>query len=102
MPDLKLSRDDKPERNWIENPLTWWGKTPYGWNRAVPFWNGAGEAEALCELFFDNLATLLSVTGACVGVIGYGIAAGGNPAGSYRYMVAEEWERIYFTRNIPG
>eukprot|EP00403_Amphidinium_massartii_P027547 CAMPEP_0178403972 /NCGR_PEP_ID=MMETSP0689_2-20121128/17642_1 /TAXON_ID=160604 /ORGANISM="Amphidinium massartii, Strain CS-259" /LENGTH=55 /DNA_ID=CAMNT_0020024939 /DNA_START=76 /DNA_END=240 /DNA_ORIENTATION=- len=55
MPDLKLSRDDKPVRNWIENPLTWWGNTPYGWNRAVPFWNGAGEAEALCELFFDNL-----------------------------------------------
>mmetsp|Transcript_62935 Transcript_62935/g.116996 ORF Transcript_62935/g.116996 Transcript_62935/m.116996 type:complete len:668 (+) Transcript_62935:65-2068(+) len=102
MPEVKLTRDDKPERSWIENPLKWWGDTPYGWNFKVPTWNGSGEIEALCELFFDNLATLLSVTGAAVNTIGYGITAGGSSPGDYRYIVAEEWERIYFTRNIPG
>ena len=30
-------------------------------------WTGAGEAEALGELFFDNLATLLSVTDLMLG-----------------------------------
>ena len=30
-------------------------------------WSGAGEAEALGELFFDNLATLLGVTGLMLG-----------------------------------
>ena len=30
-------------------------------------WSGTGEMEALCELIFDNLATLLGVTGLMLG-----------------------------------
>ena len=30
-------------------------------------WNGAGEMEALGELFFDNLATMLSITDLMLG-----------------------------------
>ena len=33
--------------------------------------------EAFCELFFDNLATLLGVTGSAVGHIGYGLINAG-------------------------
>ena len=38
--------------------LTW--NTDYG--GFATLWTGSGEAEALGELFFDNLATLLSVS----------------------------------------
>ncbi|CAJ1336092.1 unnamed protein product [Effrenium voratum] len=65
MAELKLSRDDKPERKWQG--------TSYAWNRKIPLWTGSAEAEGLSELFVDNLGSLLGTTGACVGHIGYGI-----------------------------
>ena len=43
--------------------LTW--NTDYG--GFATLWTGSGEAEALGELFFDNLATLLSVTDLMLG-----------------------------------
>ena len=54
--------------------------------------------EAFCELFFDNLATLLGVTGSAVAHIGYGIIAAPwrqTPA-AYNFMIAEAWEKMYF------
>lgn len=101
--EVRLSRADKPPRNFFENPLTWWKGTSLGWNTKVTLWNGTGEAEALCELFFDNLATLLGVTGTGVGYIGYGIIANEfTSVPGYGLAMAKEWERLYFTRNIPG
>ena len=59
--------------------------------------------EAFCELFFDNLATLLGVTGAAMDV--------GNLAGSgsfasatdlFKNTVTSEWTRIYYEWNIPA
>ena len=41
----------------------------------VTVWNGTGEAEALSELFVDNLGSLLGTTTACVHQIGYAIVA---------------------------
>jgi len=102
--DIKLTRDDKPERKFFENPLTWWKGTSLHWNREVSIWNGSGEAEALSELFVDNLASLLGTTSSCVGHIGYGIIGGnaGFAAGGYGLKIAQEWEKIFFSRNIPG
>lgn len=101
--EIKLSRQDKPERKFFENPLTWWKGTSLRWNTDVTIWNGTGEAEALCELFVDNLGSLLGTTGACVGTIGYGIVGNLPPfAGGYGTAIAEEWEKVYFSRNIPG
>jgi hypothetical protein len=59
---------------------------------------GSGEMEAFCELFFDNLATLLGVTGSAVGHIGFGLIAApwrSTPA-LYNTLIAVEWERIYY------
>ncbi|CAK9073417.1 unnamed protein product [Durusdinium trenchii] len=101
--EIKLSRQDKPERKFFENPLTWWKGTSLRWNTDVTIWNGTGEAEALCELFVDNLGSLLGTTGACVGTIGYGIVGNLPPfAGGYGTAIAKEWEKVYFSRNIPG
>jgi len=101
--DLKLSRSDKPVRKWFENPLAWWQGTSYSWNTKIGIWTGSGEAEALSELFVDNLGSLLGTTGAAVGHIGYGIV-GGLPAfaGGYGAAIGREWEKVYFSRNIPG
>jgi len=100
---VQLSRDDKPARKFIENPITWWKGAGYGWNTDVTIWNGTGEAEALCELFFDNLATLLGVTGSAVGHIGYGIIGNGfSDVDGYGLAIAKAWEKIYFNRVIPG
>ena len=54
--------------------------------------------EAFCELFFDNLATLLGVTGSAIGHIGYGLIAASwrPPPAAYNFMIAEEWEKIYY------
>lgn len=54
--------------------------------------------EAFCELFFDNLATLLGVTGSAVGHIGFGlIAAPWRPTPKlYNTLIAVEWEKIYY------
>jgi len=55
--------------------------------------------EAFCELFFDNLATLLGVTGSAVGHIGYGLI---NASWRdwipdlYKLHIALEWEKIYY------
>jgi xanthine/uracil/vitamin C permease (AzgA family) len=101
--NVKLSRADKPQRKFIENPFTWWEGTPLWWNTNVTIWNGSGEAEALCELFFDNLATLLGVTGAAVGYIGYGIIGNSfSDAPGYGMAMAAEWEKVYFNKCIPG
>jgi hypothetical protein len=102
--NVQLSRKDKPARKYFENPCGWWKGTSLGWNREVCIWNGTGEAEALCELFFDCLATLLGVTGTCVGFVGYGIVGSemDKELPGFGYMIAAEWERVYFTRNIPA
>jgi AGZA family xanthine/uracil permease-like MFS transporter len=91
------------------NPLAWQAGTSWAWNTKVPFWTGSGEMEALCELFFDNLATLLGVTGSAVGHIGYGIVGAGwrnwgpqGPGTPYNVQIAKEWEDIYFKWNIPA
>jgi len=101
---VQLSRADKPARKFFENPITWWKGASYGWNTDVTIWTGTGEAEALCELFFDNLATLLGVTGSAVGHIGYGIIGNSDLNGvpGYGLAVAQAWEKIYFNRAIPG
>jgi len=101
--NVKLS-GPKPARKYFENPCGWWKGTPMGWNRKVSVWCGTGEAEALCELFFDCLATLLGVTGTCVGYVGFGIVGGAmNEAlPGFGTAIALEWERVYFTRNIPA
>ncbi|KAJ1453961.1 hypothetical protein M885DRAFT_566698, partial [Pelagophyceae sp. CCMP2097] len=62
----------RPARNTFENPFTWWQGTPlFLWNFEyggfLGIWSGVGEGEALGELFFDNLATLLSVTDLMLG-----------------------------------
>lgn len=55
--------------------------------------------EAFCELFFDNLATLLGVTGSAVGHIGFGLI---NASWRdwipdlYKLHIALEWEKIYY------
>lgn len=109
----------KDKKRSVENPLTWWGDTPLGWNPAVEIWTGSGEMEALCELFFDNLATLLNVTGTAVFYIGYSIIGGNafGPTGDdgstveithpetgigYGLAMAMEWEKVYFQKHIPG
>eukprot|EP00746_Dinoflagellata_sp_MGD_P159436 gnl/MRDRNA2_/MRDRNA2_86702_c0_seq2.p1 gnl/MRDRNA2_/MRDRNA2_86702_c0~~gnl/MRDRNA2_/MRDRNA2_86702_c0_seq2.p1 ORF type:complete len:661 (-),score=129.20 gnl/MRDRNA2_/MRDRNA2_86702_c0_seq2:260-2161(-) len=104
MDNVQLSRKDKPARKYFENPCGWWQGTPLGWNTKVSVWCGTGEAEALCELFFDCLATLLGVTGTCVGYVGFGIVGGAmNEAlPGFGTAIALEWERVYFTRNIPA
>jgi hypothetical protein len=59
---------------------------------------GSGEMEAFCELFFDNLATLLGVTSAAIGDIGYRLIAASwrPPPAAYNFMIAQEWEKIYY------
>jgi hypothetical protein len=55
--------------------------------------------EAFCELFFDNLATLLGVTGSAVGHIGYGLINAGWRdwiPDLYKLHIAIEWEKIYY------
>ena len=58
---------------------------------------GAGEAEALGELFFDNLATLLSVTGLMLGfflnVKIYFAALGVDP--DYAQSIVDTYTNIY-------
>lgn len=85
------------------SPFFWQGDASWAWNTKVPFWTGSGEMEAFCELFFDNLATLLGVTGAAMDV--------GNLAGSgsfatatdlFKNTVTSEWTRIYYEWNIPA
>lgn len=60
---------------------------------------GSGEVEAFCELFFDNLATLLTTTGAAIGDIGYGVIDASwrdwIPE-TYRGYIAVEWEKIFY------
>ena len=51
----------------------WQRGTSYKWNTKAEFFTGSGEIEAFGELFFDNLATMLGVTGSAVGHIGYGL-----------------------------
>lgn len=102
--DVQLTRSDRPARKYFENPIGWWKGTSMGWNREVTLWNGTGEAEALCELFFDCLATLLGVTGACVYYVGGGIVGGAMNGAipGFGDKIGAEWARIYFTRNIPA
>ena len=53
----------------------------------------------LCSLFFDNLATLLGVTGSAVGHIGYGLINAGWRnwiPDLYKLHIAIEWEKIYY------
>ena len=82
----------------------WQRGTSYKWNTKVEFFTGSGEIEAFGELFFDNLATMLGVTGSAVGHIGYGLTGQswqGGPDG-YPMAVATAWEKIYYEWNIPA
>jgi xanthine/uracil/vitamin C permease (AzgA family) len=101
--NVQLSRKDKPPRKFFENPCGWWQGTSMGWNSKIPLWTGSGEAEALAELFFDNLATLLGVTGA-LEYIGFGIIGGiyDGVIPGFGTAIGAEWMRVHFTKNIPG
>lgn len=57
----------------------------------VTIWNGTGEAEALSELFVDNLGSLLGTTTACVHQIGYAIVGRNEDlaAGDYGLQIAK-------------
>ena len=67
-------------------------------------WAGVGEAEALGELFFDNLATLLSVTDL---ILGYFLnvvtrGAGEAIAEGYGEAIRSRYQDLYYQRCIPG
>merc|ERR1712100_926086 len=85
------------------SPFYWQGRRVWGWDTKVPLWTGSGEMEAFCELFFDNLATLLGVTGAAmdVGRIG-GLNNFGDATDLYKATVTSEWTKIYYDWNIPA
>jgi AGZA family xanthine/uracil permease-like MFS transporter len=55
--------------------------------------------EAFCELFFDNLATLLGVTSSASYVGGI---VGGFGADAYGSAIMSEWMKIYFEWHIPA
>ena len=67
-------------------------------------WAGVGEAEALGELFFDCLATLLSVTDLILGfflnVLIYYAAADVSP--EYAQAIVDRYTDLYYQRCIPG
>ena len=67
-------------------------------------WAGAGEAEALGELFFDCLATLLSVTDLMLGfflnVLVYNGAEGISE--EYAQAISDRYTTLYYERCIPG
>ena len=92
-----------------ENPLTWWQGTPWLlWNKdyggTFGIWAGAGEAEALGELFFDNLATMLSVTDLMLGfflnVLVFNAASDVNQ--EYAQAISDRYTTLYYERCIPG
>ncbi|KAJ1453956.1 hypothetical protein M885DRAFT_485014 [Pelagophyceae sp. CCMP2097] len=99
----------RPTRNTFENPFTWWEGTPWfiwnfeygGW---MGIWSGPGEAEALGELFFDNLATLLSVTDLMLGfflnVLIKFAAVKFSP--EYAEAIVNRYTTLYYQRCIPG
>jgi len=86
------------------SPFYWQGDASWKWNTKVPLWTGSGEMEAFCELFFDNLATLLGVTGSAVSHVGYGLIAAGfrAPPAAYNTQIAIEWEKMYYEWHIPA
>lgn len=106
--DMKLT-EARPVRNLVENPITWWGDTPFfmwNWDYGgyLGLWAGAGEAEALGELFFDNLATLLSVTDLMLGFF-LNVLIAGEAAKidqGYADAIVATYTRFYFQRCIPG
>jgi len=55
--------------------------------------------EAFCELFFDNLATLLGVTSSASYV---GSIVGGAAGGDFGSAIMVEWMKIYFEWHIPA
>ena len=67
-------------------------------------WAGVGEAEALGELFFDCLATLLSVTDLILGfflnVLIYYAAYDVSP--DYAQAIVDRYTDLYYQRCIPG
>lgn len=102
----------RPERKAFENPFTWWGDTPwllwnFNYGGIGGLWAGVGEAEALGELFFDNLATLLSVTDLMLGfflnvLIRNDIMFGSLGDGKYADAVCDRYTELYYERAIPG
>ena len=99
----------RPTRKLVENPLTWWQGTPWLlWNKdyggTFGIWAGAGEAEALGELFFDNLATMLSVTDLMLGfflnVLVFNAASDVND--EYAKAISDRYTTLYYERCIPG
>ena len=65
-------------------------------------WSGVGEMEALCELIFDNLATLLGVTSLMLGffleVKIYYAAAGLD--GDYAASIVKTYTDLYCTLRV--
>jgi len=106
--EIDLSQE-RPVRNYCENPYTWWKGTPvFMWNFKyggfLGIWSGIGEMEALGELFFDNLASLLSITALILGfflnVIVFNEAAGYDQ--EYAEVIREVYTRYYYERVMPG
>ncbi|KAH8078202.1 purine nucleobase transmembrane transporter [Aureococcus anophagefferens] len=100
----------RPERSAIENPISWltWN-TDYG--GLATLWTGS---EALGELFFDNLATLLSVTDLMLGFF-LNVLIGARPTvrrrrpragldatGAYSTAIVDRYTTLYYERCIPG
>ena len=67
-------------------------------------WAGVGEAEALGELFFDNLATLLSVTDLILGYFLNVVTRGAGEAIAVGYgeAIRSRYQDLYYQRCIPG
>ena len=90
-----------PERVAHPRRLTW--NTDYG--GFFTLWTGSGEAEALGELFFDNLATLLSVTDLMLGfflsVLIGNAADGPAPAPPHRFEAPRALEEAARSNAYP-
>lgn len=108
--EINLSQE-RPERHMFESPIAWWKGTPiFMWNfkygGILGLWSGMGEMEALSELFFDNLASLLSITSLILGfflnVLVVGAANEVDETGEYGEVIKSEYTTFYYERVIPG
>ena len=67
-------------------------------------WTGAGEAEALGELFFDNLATLLSVTDLMLGLflnVKIRLTVGNTIGWDYAGVITDHYTKLYLCARAP-
>lgn len=81
-------------------------KTEFNAGGILGLWSGMGEMEALSELFFDNLASLLSITslvlGFYVNVIVVNTANSFDESGEYGEAIKNVYTKYYYERVIPG